>query len=167
MRSGESSASSPASESKRPADERKGNMARINPVFAVVMIGVALGLTGCDNSDQIRRDQADIDQHFQQQEKRLHDLDVEYARTTLGPQTAKQLELCFDQGFSPAAPNPGTSAGTLTVTGSSQGTGSSTLSRREAANCNAIIARINKRKAQDEAEEAKKDAEYDKAHPVK
>ena len=142
---------------------------KIKNIVIPVVIGAAvviLSLAGCDNSDQIRRDQADIDQYQQQQEKRLHDLDVENARLALGQQAALQLELCFDKGFSPVAPNPGVPAGALTVTAGTQG-GSATLSRREAADCNAIIARMNKIKARDDAEEAKKDAEYDKAHPVK
>jgi len=136
---------------------------KIQNIVIPVVIGAAvvMSLTGCDNSDQIRRDQADVDQHQQQQEKRLHDLDVEYARLTLGLLAAKDLEICFDKGFSPVAPNPGVPAGALTVTAGTQG-GSATLSRREAANCNAIIARMNKMKAQTDAEEARKDAAYDK-----
>ncbi len=73
---------------------------------------------------------------------------IRMVELSLGDIAASQIKICYNAGY---PHNRGTYNG---------------LSRREVAECDAILKQVSKLEAQVAAEKAKKDAAYDKAHPV-
>jgi len=86
-------------------------------------------------------------------EDRVNQSEVDLVRTVIGPTAAATLNACFSAGYELKPHPPGQAVGRL--------------SRRRTAECDAIINRVAKAQRASDREEARKDAEYDKAHPVK
>jgi hypothetical protein len=86
---------------------------------------------------------------------------VKSARLTIGEVAALRLEACYMGGF----PTEGKT--TYMPDGDTLEDYPKSMSRRERAECQAVIDAVHKNMARFEAEERKKDAAYDRAHPVK
>jgi len=81
----------------------------------------------------------------QEHENRVHALNVRYAELTEGPIAASKLDACYAGGYPK----------------------NHSLSRRQVAECDSILKNLDQNAARDKAKEKRKDAAYDKAHPVK
>jgi len=116
----------------------------ICPVFFVV--GVMVIIHQIEENElkhaEVRLELAIADQEHENQ---VHALKVRYAELTIGPVAASELEVCYAGGY-PKNPS---------------------LSRREVAKCDSILKNLDQIAARDRAKEKRKDAAYDKAHPVK
>lgn len=120
----------------------------------VSLIGVAVCPQQASDESKVRLAgaQAYANEFMPEQIVRGQKLDVEYARLVIGPSAASTLDLCYMKGYSGLAHPPDQAVGSL--------------SRRETAECAKIVRRLeNERNRQDE-EGARKDAEYERAHPV-
>lgn len=120
----------------------------------IVVIAGAIYIYDQSEENELRRarGQLELEQIHQEHEQEMQRLQVQYAETTVGPVSAHHLELCYMQGF---------------PTGGGTRPANSSMSRREWAECQAIIAAMHKAQAQQEAAKRRADAAYDKAHPVK
>lgn len=80
----------------------------------------------------------------------IKDLQVHLVELYIGPTAADSVKICYGAGY-PVNEHPEQNG----------------LSRRKVAECDSILNRVWKSEIRDAAEEAKKDAAYDKKHPVK
>jgi hypothetical protein len=116
---------------------------------------------GCDTqADRDRRENASLELQTQLQldanaaAARLHDTELEGVRLTQGDVAESQLRICFDDGSYDYPRRANVDGSVRPIQ----------LSNRLIAGCDQILKTLARHSAQQDAEEKRKDAAYDKAH---
>ena len=122
-------------------------------VVSLIVVAVCPQQASEEGKVQLTEAQAHANELMQEQIVRGQKLDVAYARLVIGPIAASTLDLCYMKGYSGLAHPPDQAVGPL--------------SRRETAECAQIVRRLEKERKRHDEEEARKDAEYESAPPVK
>jgi hypothetical protein len=115
-------------------------------LLVLVVGAVVISQQQAEHENKVLEVKNKADEYDNKLKDRLKDANVRYAELVIGSIGASTLKLCYAYGY---PENRGS------------------LSRRRLAECDKIIAEMAKADARFKAEEAKKDAAYDKAHPVK
>lgn len=134
-----------------------------------LIASLAVVLAGCNSQPPVVGKTNDYlsEAHLQEKAEMLESVrgaqapNVKWARLTIGEVAALRLEACYAGGF----PTDGKT--TYMPDGDKLEDYPSSMSRRERAECQAVIDAVHKGQAKFDARERKKDAAYDKAHPVK
>ena len=99
---------------------------------------------------------ADAAEEARRWDNRMKESKVDLVRTTQGDVAASTLEACYASGY----PTGGVTNGLDTYPPAG-------MSRRRVAECDRILQRQHQLEAQSDAEEKRKDAGYDRTHPIR